>query len=262
MIESELSERFAVLTDTADDADWLAVVRRARELGRPRRARPALLVAAALAVAILVVTPAIALRGHIVRLFDDAPRAPERVAKSFAELDVGVPPRLQSGVVAAEARKVLETPVGSNETASLWLAPRRQGGFCTLTELDGRGGARRGAGGECTPLLDELSLDSSLHGHVSPDGVILSGPVLLHGWVRLSKADSLEVGFEDGSRAVIPFVWVSKPVDTGFFVYSVPSLHWQVGHLPTRLTVRDATGNEIADRDVSGIDLRKAQTQP
>ena len=262
MIDSELSERFAALTDTADDANWLEVVRRARELGRPRPVRPALLVAAAFAIAVLVVTPAIALRGHIVRLFDDGPRAPERIAKSFAALNEGVPPRLQSGVVATEARKVLEAPVGSNETAILWLAPVRQGGFCTIIELDGPGGARRGGGGECTPLLDELSLDSSLHGHVSPDGVILSGPVLLHGWVGLSKADSLEVGFEDGSTAVIPLVWVSKPVDTGFFVYSVPPLHWQVGHLPTRLSVRDATGNEIADRDVSGIDLRKAHAQP
>lgn len=262
MINTELSKRFAALADAADDANWLEVMRRARELEPPRRARPPLLLAAAVAVAVLAVTPAIALRGHIVRLFDDAPRAPERVTKSFAAIDEGIPPRFQSGVVATEARKVLETPAGFNETAIVWLAPIRQGGFCNFTELVGPGEVRRGAGGECTPLLRDLSLETSLHGRVAPDGVILSGPVLLHGWVGLSKADSVEVSFEDGSSATIPLIWVSKPVDTGFFVYSVPPLHWQVGHLPTQLIVRDTSGKEIAHRDVNGIDLRKAVAKP
>jgi hypothetical protein len=258
MIATELKERFAALADGADDADWLEVVRRARELRPPRRARPAVAVAAALAVATLVVTPAVALRGHIVHLFHDAPPAPARVTRSFGALDAGVPPRLQSGVVAAQARKVLEAAVGSNETAVVWLAPLAGGGFCTITELDRRGGVRRGAGGECTPLLHELSLETSLHGQISPNGVILSGPVLLHGWVGLPDADSLELAFEDGTTADVPLVWVSKPVDAGFFVYSVPPLHWQVGHLPTRLTVRNAEGKELSERRVSGIDLRQA----
>jgi hypothetical protein len=257
MIETELGERFAALDDVNDDADWLEVVRRAHELRRPRRARRVVAIAAAVAVATLVVTPAIALRGHIVHLFRDAPRAPERIAKSFAGLEEGVPPRLQSGVLAAEARKVLEAPVGPDQTAIVWLAPMRRGGFCTLTELAGPG-ARRGAGGECTPLLHELSLETSLHGQISPDGVIMSGPVLLHGWVGLDKADSVEVAFEDGTTAAVPFVWVSQPVNTGLFVYSVPPLHWQVGHLPTRLTVRNADGKEIAHRPVTGVDLRPA----
>jgi hypothetical protein len=115
------------------------------------------------------------------------------------------------------------------------------------------GGSRRGAGGECTPVRRGLSIESSLHGTVSADGVILSGPVLLHGWVRLSKASSVTVTFEDGGTAAVPFVWVSKPVDSGFFVYSVPPLHWQVGHLPRRLIVEDAKAKEIANKTITGI---------
>jgi hypothetical protein len=262
MMDTELSRRFATLTDDADDANWLEVARRARELRRPRHTRPALLLAAALVVAVLIAAPAIALRGHIVRVFDEAPTAPKRVQKSFAALDEGVPPKLQSGVLATEARKVLEAPAGSNETAVVWLAPVRRGGFCTITELEGPGGSRRGAGGECTPVRRGLSLESSLHGTVSADGVILSGPVLLHGWVRLSKASSVTVTFEDGGTAAVPFVWVSKPVDSGFFVYSVPPLHWQVGHLPRRLIVEDAKAKEIANKTITGIDLRKVYGPP
>lgn len=258
MTDTELSRRFASLTDAVDDANWLEVARRARELQRPRHTRPALLLVAALAVGVLIAAPAIALRGHIVRAFDEAPTAPQRVQKSFAALDEGVPPKLQSGVLATEARKVLEVPAGSKETAVLWLAPMKRGGFCTITELEGPGGSRRGAGGECTPLQRDLSLESSLHGSVSADGVIRSGPVLVHGWVGLAKASSVTVTFEDGGTAAVPFVWVAKPVDSGFFVYSVPPLHWRVGHLPTRLIVQDAKAKEIANEAITGIDLRKA----
>jgi hypothetical protein len=261
-MDTELSGRFAKLTDPADDANWLEVARRARELQRPRHRRPALLLAAALAVAVLIAAPAIALRGHIVRVFDEAPTAPKRVQKSFAALDEGVPPKLQSGVLATEARKVLEAPAGSNETAVVWLAPMKRGGFCTITELEAPSGSRRGAGGECTLLRRDLSLESSLHGSISADGVIRSGPVLLHGWVDLPKASTVTVTFEDGGSAAVPFVWVSKPVDSGFFVYSVPPLHWQVGHLPRRLIVEDAKAKQIANKTITGINLRKAYGPP
>jgi hypothetical protein len=129
-------------------------------------------------------------------------------------------------------------------------------------ELVGPGEARRGAGGECTPLLRRLSFETSLHGRISSDGEIMSGPVLVDGWVGISKADSIELAFEDGSTATIPLIWVSEPVDTGFFVYSVPPLHWQVGHLPTVLTVRDSERKTLAQGDVAGIDLRQAYQQP
>jgi hypothetical protein len=258
MIDTDLRERFAALNDLHDDSSWPEVVRRSRELARPRRIRPAIAIAATLALAVLVVAPAVALRGHLFRLFKEAPRAPQRVEQSFAALDEGVPPRLQSGVLATEARKVLEYPVASREKAILWLAPLTRGGFCTIMELDRSGGTRRGAGGECTPLLRRLSLETSLHGRISRDGTIMSGPVLVHGWVGISKADALELSFEDGSTAAIPLIWVSEPVDTGFFLYSVPPLHWRVGHLPTTLIVRDAEGKEIARGEVTGIGLREA----
>jgi hypothetical protein len=262
MIDSDLNQRFAALVDPTDDSSWFEVLRRSRELTLPRRVRARMALAAALALAVLIVAPAVALHGRVLRLFKDAPPAPQRVEKSFALFEKGVPPRLQSGVEATEARKVLDVPVGSDETAILWLAPRVRGGFCTLMELDRAGGGRRGAGGECTPLLRRLSFETSLHGRVSPTGEIRSGPVLLDGWVGISQAATLELAFEDGRTADIPLTWVSPPVDAGFFIYSVPELHWQPGHLPTTLVARDSEGKVLAQGDVTGIDLRPAYGQP
>jgi hypothetical protein len=42
---------------------------------------------------------------------------------------------------------------------------------------------------------------------------VLDGDTLLRGAARV------EIRFEDGKVAVTPVVWVSKPIDAGFFVY-------------------------------------------
>jgi hypothetical protein len=212
----------------------------------------------ALAIGVLVVTPAIAFRAHVTQLFSDAPAAPERIAQSFAALERGVPRARQTGIRSEDARKVLDVPIGFDKRAVVWLAPRRNGGFCTLLELQGLDGRRTGHGGECVPLMKQLSFETSVRGTVSPTGEILTGPVLIDGRVGLAKADSVELAFEDGTSVPVTLVWVTAPVNTGFFVYSVPPAHWRVGHLPTRLFVRDAEGAEIGQATVTGIDLRAA----
>jgi hypothetical protein len=53
--------------------------------------------------------------------------------------------------------------------------------------------------------------------------------------------------------ASIPLVWVSKPVETAFFVYGVPRPHWRAGRLPTTLTLRAANGKELARHEITGI---------
>jgi hypothetical protein len=44
----------------------------------------------------------------------------------------------------------------------------------------------------------------------------------------------------------LPFVWVSPPIDAGFFAYDVPEHHEQPGHLTAAVIGRDADGNVIA----------------
>lgn len=239
--ETDLAARFAALGDRTGDAQWAEIVGRARAL-RPRRLRTPLALAAALALAVVVAAPAVGLRGRIVHLFANAQPTPQRVERSFADL---------SGGTTGRAVKVLEASVGSNVDAVLWLAPVRGGGFCTKLELVGRGGA----GAECLALRPDkrLSVGVGLDGHTSPDGRVLSGPVLVDGRTGDPRADSLLIRFEDGESAQIPLVWVTDPVETGFFVYGVPERHWRAGHLPTTLTLYAADGDELDRRDVHGI---------
>lgn len=248
------------LADLGDalEAAVAAEARRGSQLRHRRRARRmATLVAATAVLALLVASPAIGLRGHIVRLFRSAPPAPERVVKSLTALEQGMPADLQRDSQTPEAREVLDEPVGFDQRAVVWLAPRTDGGFCSLLELQRPDGTSGGGGAECVPLMrDRLSFETSLRGSVSPSGEILSGPVLIDGWVSLAKADSVEILFESGGADALPFVWVTEPVNAGFFVYGVPQAHWQPGRLPTAIVVRDAEGKEIAHEDVTGIDLR------
>jgi len=230
MIEP-LDTRLGALADPADNSSWLEVTTRARALRRRRRAPVA--VAAALALAFVVVAPAVGLRDKIIQLFDDAAPAPERVERSFASLDQGVPPRLGTGVEADRARKVFET-----QGVVLWLAPTTRGGFCSLVEVRGNGG-----GGECVTLYDRLSVDVSLHGRIA----------LIHGFAQQKRAASLVLGFQDGESASVPLVWVSAPVDTGFFVYAVPEQHRREGHLPTTLRLLAVDGDELDRREIHGL---------
>ena len=247
----------ADLGDALEAAIAVRVQEESQPRGRRRPARMATLIAATALLALLAAGPAIGLRGHVVRLFTDAPAAPERVVKSLTALEQGVPADENGGAV--EARKVLDEPVGFDRQAVVWLAPRTDGGFCSLLELQRPDGTSEGGGAECVPLMKgRLSFDTSLHGTVSSDGEILSGPVLIDGWVSLAKADSVEVQFENGRAVAVPFVWGADPVNAGFFVYGVPQAHGQPGQLPTAVVVRDPEGNDIADEPVTGIDLRAA----
>jgi len=241
-IDLELRERFAPLIDRVDDSAWL-------EVRPPRRSlRTPLAIAAALALTVAVAAPAVGLPHRIVRLFSDAKPAPAPVAKSFTDFD-----QIVSAGIAAAPREVLTAQAGPGETARLWVAPTTSGGFCSLVKLRLREGSSEGAGGECEPRAELLSVDVTLHGPFTADGKVLGGPVLIRGYAGQPAADSLRLEFEDGDAATIPLVWVSKPVEMAFFVYAVPERHWRAGHLPTTITLRASGGRELAHAEINGI---------
>jgi hypothetical protein len=239
MIDTELSARFGPLADPLDDQSWLEVVGRARAARRHRRRVP-IAIAAALASAVVLASPATGVRGTIVRLFDRAGPPPQHVVKSFEEWNS---PQLRARVQAGRAIKVLDARVTPETTWTLWVAPTKGGGFCTSL----------GACYEGEFRYDRLSVDVGLFGRVAPDGEILSGPVVLSGETTNSRADSLLLRFQDGDQQSIPLTWVGKPVDTAFFVYGVPERHWQAGHLPTALTMLSGNGDKLDTREINGI---------
>jgi hypothetical protein len=235
----ELGERFANLRHPPDDSDWLEVRRLAR---RGRRLRPRFALAvAAVAAAVVAAAPAFGLGGKLVRIFESGEPAPAPVERSFAGLDADAPPGLATGVAASRTHKIV---LPGN--VALWIAPTSRGGFCLFVE---------GGGGQCdTARALKFWPTFSIGGDFSHRGVIENGSVLIDGSTTLNDAASVEVQFEDGSSVTIPVVWVSAPIDAGFFGYEVPAAHLRVGARPTLLILRDADGNELR-RDSSAFEV-------
>lgn len=238
MAVDELRGRFAQVAHPPVDSDWLEVVR----LARPRRrVRPQLLPTLVAAIALLVAAPAFGLGGRIVRLFSSGEPAPTRIEQSFASLDRGAPPGFRTGVAASLTRRIV---LPGN--VALWIAPTSAGGFCLFVQ-DG--------GGQCDAARALAFWPTfSIGGDVTPDGLIKGGPVLIDGSTTRQDAASVEVRFEDGTSVTLPVVWVSAPIDAGFFGYSVPPAHLRVGARPKLLVLRDAAGNELR-RDSSAFEV-------
>jgi hypothetical protein len=237
--ETELTTRFAELADRTHDASWMEVVARAKPARRHRRRVP-IAIAATLASAVLIVSPATGVGGKVVRLFDRAEPPPHRIVLS---LETWNGPQLREGVQARRAIKVLDAHLTPHTMSTLWVAPTKDGGFCT----------NNGSCYESGFHYNRLGLEVCLCGGVAHDGEILAGPVMLSGETTNELADSLLLRFEDGESRSIPLVWVGEPINTAFFLYGVPKRHWQKGHLPTTLTMLAADGDQLDVREVHGI---------
>lgn len=203
------------------------------------------LVLAGLVVLLLLVAGVAFTFGLPVVDFGHAEKAPpeSRVVKDFAVLDQGAPPGMATDVIPNETRKVATF---GNET--LWVAPTRQGGFCT--DLGGSGGCdhlgtvplnvgwaieRSGT----SPLSEKRFGDLAVVDQVSGD-------------VNVRWADSLEIRFEDGDVIKPQVIWVSKPIEAGFFVQPIPAAHRESGHLISAVVALDRDGKPVASESTSG----------
>lgn len=176
------------------------------EQAAPRRRR-ALVVAVAAAVllaAILASTPAARALVRDVLPFWNQPRAPQSVQIAFSELNIGFPPGMSPHAVSGETRAVGRFDFGGS-IRTLWVAPARNGGFCSLWLPEGGGG--------CSTTGQPLSTGALLRFGV---------PVWINGDVA-APAVSVLIRFRDGSAVRPRIVWVSAPIGAGFFAYDVPA---------------------------------------
>jgi hypothetical protein len=236
MLEPVFSAGLAELEASAGEPDWPEVRRKARSIVARRLVVRAGAGAAVALAAALLVTPAFGLRGQLAHLFTSGKPAPAPVVRGFAGLDVYAPPGMATGVIAAEARSVMEVHLSTGKTETLWVAPTRAGGFCM--GLGGPGGCDRDRVLRFSP---EISIP-----RISAEGEITAAPVIISGSTLVPGATTMEVRFDDGGYATTPVVWVSQPIDAGFFVYEVPRQHWAVGRRPTLLLLEDEAGHELA----------------
>lgn len=224
--------------------DWGHVRRKARRLALRRLALRAGTTAVMVSLAVLVATPAFGLRGRLVQLFASGEPAPAKVVADFAQLDVAAPSGMAPDVIASEAREVMDVPLTTGKNAILWVAPTRSGGFCLGLSMNGRGSGD--AGGCDRDRVGRFAPGLSIPGPISSDGRILEPPVVIDGHTLIPSAAKVEVRFEDGAVAETAIVWVSEPIDAGFFIYEVPQDHWEAGHRPVSLLLEDGDGRELA----------------
>jgi hypothetical protein len=171
--------------------------------GRPRALVP-VLVAAAVIAAIVAATPARAWIRDVLPFWSQ-PSAPLPVQVQFWSLNVGAPPGMSPQAVAGETREVGRFRFGGSAHI-LWVAPAKNGGFCSLW--------LPGGGGGCSTAGRPLSSGALLR---------QGAPVWITGDVLTPKVADVVIRFSDGSAVHPRIVWVSAPISAGFFAYDVPA---------------------------------------
>lgn len=219
------------------EADWTDVRRRAGHTRRP------VLLVAGLAFALAIAGPAFGLHRTIIHWFEADP-APERVQLDFNSLDIGAPPGMESGVLPNSARRVMEVRL-SDGMHTLWVAPTASGGFCQLWS-EYIGGCTRERVPPPQPLGLSPDLNSFLIGATFEQDRSSGATTRIAGRLLAPDAERLEIEYEDGKTAEIPFVWVSPPIDAGFFLFEIPAAHRRVGHRARAVTVTDSDGDLLA----------------
>ncbi len=201
------------------------------ESPRRRRVRAplALAFAAGLALAVAVAASALGFGFPIIDFFR-AEHAPVRIVEDFQQLSRGAPVDLDPAVIASEARRVTEVSL-SDGPHTLWVSPTKDGGYCAFWS---------GFGGGCDRL-----------GTTPVDAVVTAGrPYLIAGQVSSKLADSVLIRFADGGSARPEMVWVSAPINAGFFLYEVPSSQLAPGGEPVAVVALATDGTEVAEYDL------------
>jgi hypothetical protein len=226
-----LADRFAALASPLDDSDWLDVRRRAGL----RRNRTWLALPLAAVVAAIAVGSALALYRDEID-FWSAPAAPGYVVVDYEEMRARASVGLGFGpnVISGEARRVAFFEL-EGEPRPLFVVPTEEGGFCSRLHFHGTCGrigldqSGFGSGG----LQSEYGSLDWISGHfLDPD-------------IR-----RLELEYADGTSAPVPFVWVTAPIDAGFYALDVPPEHEPLARRATSVVALDEDGMELVRREL------------
>lgn len=205
---------------------------------RPSR----VLVLAAILLCLVLVASAVAIRVPPLD-FWSAEKAPPRVVQDFETLTEGAPPGMDPGAIPGETRKVT---LADGQT--LWVAPTRYGGFCTLGRV----------GGGCDKL-GTVPLNVSWYPARIPEPIRAPPPTAfesISGYVNGRYADAVEIRFADGESQRLELAWVSEPIDVGFFHYPIPDEHRRPGHEVASVVALDDHGSVVTE------DSRRALSAP
>ena len=212
MTEQQLRLRLETLGAGPATADWRDALNRASATKR----RNLLTIAVAVAAALIVTAPTVVVATRVVD-FGSAESAPvdyQAVFSRFNELS------RPAGVDASQTRVVLR-PTIHGRPHMLMVAPRRRGGFCFGLIEHGRGGSLG-----CAHAAERITVSG--------------GGDLLYGSLGVRGATHVELLYKNRAPIGAEVVWVSDPMNAGFFAVGVPTCPKVRG-----VVARDADGREL-----------------
>ena len=224
-----------------------AVAPRRRRLTRRRG------LVAAIVMALLVIffaSPALGLLLDLIGRTDvtfTGTTAPTRVKRSFFDMSLSAPRSMSPGTIASETRRIGVFRGVKGRRRVLYVAPTRAGGYCWEFEHD-TGSCRSsrkpyvGHGGRGSFRAERIGVTWGLGQH-------RGGPLYVQevsGDVIAAAAQTLWAEYADGTRQPIPFVWVSKPIDAGFFMLGVSAAHETVATRLVAVSARDGKGRLLS----------------
>jgi hypothetical protein len=200
---------------------------------RTSRKRVALLLVAAVVLAIIA-APALGLAPPFLDFFSSK-HASKRAVHSFALLNVTAPRGMSPKVISGEARLVTTYHLRDGTPFPLVVAPTRKHGICFTF----------GFGGGCASSHD-LQHDQSGDRNAGEIGLGRDGSHVLTGYVFDTRIARIEIRFRHAPPASVPLLWVSPPINAGFFFYDVPRKLRRPGSGPVAVVALDARGHELA----------------
>lgn len=217
-----------------------------------RRRRPVVLglIAAAGAIAVvLAATPAWALVRDVLPFWGQ-PSAPSSVKVEFSHMGLGAPAGMSPQAVSGDTRKIEQATIGG-ETKTLWVAPSTgRFDFCWLW-----GPNLAGSCGSSAHPLDALWITIPAHDPSQPaqttdipanSGYPANGvPAWVVGSANSPAVSDVVIRFSDGSSVRPQIVWVSAPINAGFFAYDVPSNRQSSQDHVTAIEAYDQNGNLV-----------------
>jgi hypothetical protein len=69
-----------------------------------------------------------------------------------------------------------------------------------------------------------------------------SGPIVVSASFQSSNVARIVLTFADRRRVDVPFVWVQRPINAGFFYVAIPAAQRRLGHRPSAVLFFDARG--------------------
>jgi hypothetical protein len=198
---------------------------------KQRRVALLLLVVALLA---FVAAPALGLGPPFLDFFSSK-HASKRVVRSFAVLNVTAPRGMSPKVIAGEARLVTTYHLRDGTAFPLVVAPTRKHGFCFTL----------GFGGGCVSAPATAQHDQPGDHNAAAIGLGRYGSHVLAGNVFNQQIASIEIRFKHAAPASVPLLWVSPPINAGFFFYDIPRKLRAPNARPVAVVALDSRGREV-----------------